>query len=92
MGTMDSFIVRCKLQNWAQTVRARFGLPVYLVGSVLSDNKWPRDVDVRVIMPDDHFEARFGKDPIESKWRWGQEMGKLNFWAATTTDCLLTFK
>lgn len=82
-GPMDPFVVRCKLQQWALQVRARFGFPVYLVGSVLGGNEWPRDIDVRVVMPDDHFEARFGDQNTErGKWRWAQEMGKLNWWAA----------
>lgn len=76
------------LQKWADTVFSRFGLPVYLVGSALKDPNqvWVRDIDVRVIMPDDHFAARFG-DPKsdEGKWRWAEEMGKQNFWAARQT-------
>lgn len=72
------------LQKWADTVFGRFGFPVYLVGSVLTDTDqvWVRDIDVRVVMPDEHFDARFGKPKDEAAWRWTEEMGKQNFWAA----------
>jgi len=38
-------------------LRERFGAPVYLVGSVLAGEH--RDVDVRVILADDEFDAWF---------------------------------
>lgn len=37
-----------------------FGHTPYQVGSSLDTKQW-RDVDVRLILPDDEFEARFGK-------------------------------
>lgn len=37
-----------------------FGHPPYHVGSSLHSKDW-RDVDVRLILPDDEFEAMFGR-------------------------------
>jgi hypothetical protein len=46
----------------------RFGAPVYLVGSAL-ELVDPRDVDVRVLVREEDFKARYG-DPEE--WRRAQ--------------------
>jgi hypothetical protein len=49
--------------NWAcQPIRAAFGEPPYLVGSVLTRPDY-RDIDLRLILDDDVFEAMFG--PID---------------------------
>ena len=47
------------LRPWARQMAARFGYPVFLVGSSLEVPS-PRDVDVRVILPDSDFESRYG--------------------------------
>jgi hypothetical protein len=47
------------LQKFGVIVRDYFGHVPYHVGSSLKTKEW-RDVDVRLILPDDEFEALFG--------------------------------
>ena len=47
------------LHKFGTIVRDYFGHVPYQVGSSLSSKQW-RDVDVRLILSDDEFEARFG--------------------------------
>ncbi len=47
------------LTKFGVIVRDYFGHVPYHVGSSLTSKTW-RDVDVRLILPDDEFEARFG--------------------------------
>jgi hypothetical protein len=47
------------LQEFGSQVWAAFGEPPYLVGSALQGKQW-RDVDVRLILPDQQYEAMFG--------------------------------
>jgi hypothetical protein len=47
------------LQKFGTIVRDYFGHVAYHVGSSLDRKDW-RDVDVRLILPDDEFTARFG--------------------------------
>ena len=56
-----------RLQPWARQIALRFGRPVWLVGSAL-ELPDPRDVDVRVMVSSEEFQARYG-DPAE--WRKG---------------------
>jgi hypothetical protein len=49
-----------KLNHFGREVEAFFGHVPYLVGSATRTTKW-RDVDVRVILPDDEFDSTFGK-------------------------------
>jgi hypothetical protein len=76
------------LPGWANQMYARFGHPVYLVGSCLNSDS-PRDVDIRIILPDDEFEGRYGsvaqwrEDAWCSEWReprqkWAKDMAKLS--------------
>lgn len=44
-----------RLDDWATLVRHMFSSTPYLVGSVLDGPDW-RDVDVRLILPDDQFD------------------------------------
>lgn len=56
-----------KLRRWANRLRGRYGVPIYLCGSALrEDNPDPRDWDIRIMLPDDDFALRFG--PVE-EWR-----------------------
>jgi hypothetical protein len=48
------------LKPWANQMFSRYGHPVWLVGSALDQGWMARDVDVRVIFPNDEFEKRFG--------------------------------
>lgn len=47
------------LQKFGVIVRDYFGHVPYQVGSSLTTKDW-RDVDVRLILPDDEYAARFG--------------------------------
>ena len=49
------------LVKFGVIVRDYFGHVPYQVGSSLTTKGW-RDVDVRLILPDDEFTDRFGKD------------------------------
>ena len=53
-----------QLRGWANQIAARFGAPVYLIGSSLTEDH-PRDVDIVVILQDIDFNARYGSD-----WDW----------------------
>lgn len=48
------------LAKYGMIIRDYFGHTAYHVGSSLERKDW-RDVDVRLILPDDEFEARFGR-------------------------------
>jgi hypothetical protein len=71
------------LYRYANSLRAFYGLPVYLCGSILERSNY-RDVDIRIEMPDDLFNVRFGlvKLWIEEgatgnytnlRWKWSEE-------------------
>ena len=61
-----------KLQEFGSHVWAAFGHPPYHVGSSLTEKRDWRDVDVRLILPDDEYEALgLGKPEFPSqseKW------------------------
>ena len=48
------------LQKFGCIIRDYFGYVAYHVGSSLDRKDW-RDVDVRLILPDDEFEEMFGR-------------------------------
>jgi hypothetical protein len=66
------------LLAWARFLAARFSAPVLLVGSALyTDN--PRDVDIRVVMDGEHFDARFGGGWYDAPPQlWVRDMAKLS--------------
>jgi hypothetical protein len=77
-----------RLHRWANGIYGLYGVPVYLVGSALSDsNPDPRDWDVRITLPDKEFAVRFG-DPqawvtegatgiwTRVRWHWADECVK----------------
>jgi hypothetical protein len=59
------------LEEFGSQVMAAFGQPPYLVGSALFGKKW-RDVDVRLILSDEEYEAMGLGRPLEcqmnGKW------------------------
>ena len=88
----DLDVLRLHLAGWANQMAARFGFPVYLVGSSLTSPD-PRDIDVRVVLSDDAFQARYGVLPQHAdrdswgQWgagskRWGEDMAKISRQAA----------
>lgn len=80
------------LRPWATSIAARYGHPVYLVGSALdaSGDDYAalrdslRDVDVVCVLPDAEFANRFGGSWVymggfgEPAGRWAAEVGKLS--------------
>jgi len=56
-----NFEIFKRLSVEATKLAGRYGHPVYLCGSALIDhNEFPRDWDVRMMLPDDEFAAHFG--------------------------------
>lgn len=86
--------IRGDLAGHANALYARFGHPVWLVGSVLTSPE-PRDVDIRIMIPTDEFEARFGPWQLccadwELGWeqhpktkRWAMACAKEGRWFST---------
>jgi len=77
------------LPGWANQMYTRFGHPIYLVGSSLTATSKPRDIDIRIILPDNEFEGRYGsiveweEDTWQNTWResrqlWALDMAKLS--------------
>jgi hypothetical protein len=54
------------LHKFGVIVEDYFGHTCYQVGSSLSSKDW-RDVDVRLILPDDEFKAMFGKHALAAE-------------------------
>lgn len=52
------------LTDWARHMAARFNGAVYLLGSVLHHPS-PRDIDIRIIIADHEFAARYGMPMAE---------------------------
>lgn len=92
-----------KLSGWANQMAARYGFPVYLVGSALTEPA-PRDVDVRVVLSDEAFYARYGigclkadglsweADPPEGVRRWRSDMAKMTRQAVAVLKLNLDFQ
>lgn len=59
------------LNTFGREIEAAFGHVPYLVGSAARGKRW-RDVDVRLILPDDEFDQLFpqhlGPGPCDGKW------------------------
>lgn len=55
------------LRPWTELLAARFNAEVWLVGSALQDSDSNRDVDIRILIPDEEFAARYGQ--AISLWR-----------------------
>lgn len=82
-----------QLRHWANSVAARFAAHVYLVGSCLQKQK-PRDVDIRVVLTHELYEARYGtrgwierhllgsEEPSDGYLRWLADCAKLGEWAS----------
>jgi hypothetical protein len=86
----------CKLRRWALYMAARFNAPVLLVGSALYKSH-PRDIDVRIIISDVQFNARYGVD--SHGWtmdgppqKWVDDMGNLCEKEATLAGLNLDFQ
>jgi len=65
------------LGGWANQIAGRYGFAVYLVGSALTTED-PRDVDIRAVLTDAAFFARFGIKPLlalHEAWKPEQSEG-----------------
>ena len=78
------------LTHWAETMAARFGGTVYLVGSSLGNENDTRDLDIRITVPDEQFTARY-RVSVE-RWKnktrgklWIRDVAHFN---AGLTECL----
>lgn len=58
--TADTIAQLLIVNGFAPNMSARFCAPVYLVGSCLEKGDEARDIDIRVVLNDDLFEARYG--------------------------------
>ena len=79
--------LRLMLHGWACQMTVRFGAPVYLVGSSLTDAD-ARDVDISIVLCDEDFAARYGDVQQwdgemygttwgEGRQRWAEDQVKL---------------
>ena len=57
--------VRETLDIWARHMAARYNGPVYLLGSILT-NPTPRDYDIRIVIQDHEFAARYGNTLVQT--------------------------
>ncbi len=57
-----------RLKTAARQIAYELGGCAYFVGSALTSETRPRDVDVRVVLPDAVFQERFGLTP--ERWQW----------------------
>ena len=75
-----------ELRAWGQRVRPIFDSMPYLVGSTMKQATY-RDVDVRVLLPDDEFDRWFGLDVWEMR---SEHPGSTHPWhdAAWTGLCI----
>lgn len=62
VGQPDSYL----LKLYGMQLRQGFGHTAYQVGSTLTQKRGWKDVDVRMLLPDDEYAAIFG-DPLTSK-------------------------
>jgi hypothetical protein len=89
METAAERVRRLKLQlhGWACQTAVRFGAPVYLVGSTLTEDA-PRDVDISIVLSDEDFAGRYGDvqqwdsemygiEWGEARQRWAEDQVKL---------------
>lgn len=87
--------LRHRLVYFSERMAARFGAPVYLVGSALTENK-PRDVDLRIPLDDEQFRLRYGQTVDEWLSRaseaWMNDMAKLNQTGVKQTETNLDFQ
>ena len=70
------------LSSRAEFLAARYGAPVHLVGSALNwREKAPNDIDIRIVLPDADWEARFGGNSLhfnaECSPAYVAEVGKM---------------
>lgn len=82
------------LDHWALMLEPVFDETPYLVGSAAVSSTW-RDVDVRVIMDDDKFDAWFGTSRSKrnaSSKKWSALMTAISLWGQKVTGLPIDFQ
>lgn len=81
------------LNEWGATLTQAFGATPYLVGSATQSKTW-RDVDVRVMLPDDEFERIFGpyRRPLHTNARWSLVCSAVAFHGREVTGLPIDFQ
>lgn len=79
------------LEAFGREINDAFGHLPYLVGSAAIGKSW-RDVDVRLILPDDEFEALFPKQGQPQDGRWGLLCAALSELARQRTGLPVDFQ
>jgi hypothetical protein len=91
------------LIKWANSLRAYYGHPVYLIGSQITGALNPRDVDVIVAIPDQEFNLRYGdtekwKTEVASGmysdivWKWSDDRVKRSLAGMKNTGLNIDFR
>lgn len=91
------------LVGWANSLRAYYGHPVYLIGSQVTGASDPRDVDVVVAIPDHQFSLRFGSADkwceevatgmyTEIAWKWSDDRVKRSLEGMRKTGLNIDFR
>lgn len=78
-----------RLDRACDIIRRGFGHPPHLVGSAEHAADY-RDVDVRLILPDDEFDALFGKE--NRKPLWEVMSASLGLWVQTHSGLPVDFQ
>jgi hypothetical protein len=82
------------LDHWALLVQPIFDETPYLVGSAAASSTW-RDVDVRVIMDDEKFDAWFGDSRATCNVngaKWSGLMTAISLWGQKVTGLPIDFQ
>lgn len=81
------------LDAFGREIEAAFDHLPYLVGTAAVGKQW-RDVDVRLILPDDEFDALFPNDirPAHQDGRWGLLCAALSELARVRTGLPVDFQ
>jgi hypothetical protein len=93
-----------RIVRWANSIRAFYGHPVYLVGSQCNpDCKNPRDVDIVCYIPDYEFDLRYGNHDkwcdenctgiyTDIVWSWADDCLKKSLSGMRETGYVIDFK
>lgn len=82
-----------RLDEWGRNLRECFGHTVYLVGSCARREPY-RDVDVRLILPDEEFDALFGgpSRPMATNRKWAVMCTAFTYYGWQATGLNIDFQ
>lgn len=80
------------LDHWGYVISRAFGETPYHVGSSAMQKTGWRDVDVRIIMDDEKFDALFGKDQGRFNPFWTATMLAYSIWGERVTGLPIDFQ